>query len=32
LLEYYAGSGKMINIAGDADIETVYARIEESLR
>jgi adenylate kinase len=32
LLEYYAGSGKMINIAGDADIETVYARIEECLR
>ncbi|MFM7156814.1 MAG: adenylate kinase family protein, partial [Bacteroidota bacterium] len=32
LLEYYAGSGKMLNIDGDADIETVYQRIEESLR
>lgn len=31
LLEYYAGSGKMLNIDGDADIETVYARIDSSV-
>jgi adenylate kinase family enzyme len=31
LLEYYAGSGKMLNIDGDADVETVYARIDNSI-
>ena len=29
LLEYYASSGKMVDIDGNADVETVYARIEE---
>lgn len=31
LLEYYAGSGKMLNIDGDADVETVYSRIDHSI-
>ena len=31
LLEYYAGSGKMLNINGDADIETVYSRIDDCI-
>ena len=31
LLEYYAGSGKMINVDGDADVETVYSRIDALL-
>ena len=29
LLEYYQSSGKMVNIDGNADVETVYTRINQ---
>jgi adenylate kinase len=29
LLEYYQSTGKMVNIDGNADVETVYARINQ---
>jgi len=31
LLEYYGSHGKLISIDGNADVETVYARIDDVL-